>query len=404
MRILILSFYYPPDLSAGSFRAGAFVAALARRLTSDDKVEIITTAPNRYHTFIRRGPAFEDKENVSIHRISVSRHKSGMFDQSLAFLQFAVAAWRKANGNKYDIIWATSSRLLTAFLGALMARRRRIPLYLDIRDIFTEVIENILPSFFLKPVWVILRQIERFTIRTAYRVNLISEGFAGHFETMVPQKTYTFLPNGVDDEFLGTDFEKQGKSKLDLILYAGNVGEGQGLHRIIPPCAKLLSQTGEFLIVGDGGARNKLETALRESHVTNVRVIPPVERGELIKLYRESDYLFVHLNDYEAFKKVLPSKIFEYAATGKPIIAGVSGYAKHFIESNIDNAAVFEPCDVTGFIERLRQVEKRSTPRRHFIDTYNRRNIMKHMVDDMFGCLKGSASKVVSREHSQCLK
>ena len=44
-----------------------------------------------------------------------------------------------------------------------------------------------------------------------------------------------------------------------------------------------------------------------------------------------TDVLFLHLNDYSAFRKVIPSKIFEYAATGKPIVAGVSGYAAEFL-------------------------------------------------------------------------
>ena len=45
--------------------------------------------------------------------------------------------------------------------------------------------------------------------------------------------------------------------------------------------------------------------------------------------------LFIHLNAYPAFEKVLPSKIFEYAATGKPILAGVSGYSADFIRNNL---------------------------------------------------------------------
>jgi len=32
----------------------------------------------------------------------------------------------------------------------------------------------------------------------------------------------------------------------------------------------------------------------------------------------DADVLFLHLNAYKAFEKVLPSKIFEYAATGRP--------------------------------------------------------------------------------------
>ena len=72
-------------------------------------------------------------------------------------------------------------------------------------------------------------------------------------------------------------------------------------------------------------------------------LLQPVKRDELIEIYQSADVLFLHLNDFDAFKKVLPSKIFEYAATGKPIWAGVAGYAAEFITSKIENSAVFFP-------------------------------------------------------------
>jgi hypothetical protein len=40
MRILVLSFYYAPDLCAGSFRTTAFVNELKKQISLDDKVEI----------------------------------------------------------------------------------------------------------------------------------------------------------------------------------------------------------------------------------------------------------------------------------------------------------------------------------------------------------------------------
>ena len=64
-------------------------------------------------------------------------------------------------------------------------------------------------------------------------------------------------------------------------------------------------------------------------------------KQKLIKEYLNADILFLHLNDYEAFQKVLPSKLFEYGAMNKPILAGISGYSKEFVKSEISNCAVF---------------------------------------------------------------
>ena len=58
--------------------------------------------------------------------------------------------------------------------------------------------------------------------------------------------------------------------------------------------------------------------------------------------YIQADVLFLYLNDHDAFKKVLPSKLFKYSAMGKPVWAGAAG---EFERSAVMNAVVFNPCD-----------------------------------------------------------
>src|ERR1035438_1523140 len=53
LRLLLLSFYFRPDLSAGSFRASALVDSLLAILPAGASIDVITTAPNRYSTFTR---------------------------------------------------------------------------------------------------------------------------------------------------------------------------------------------------------------------------------------------------------------------------------------------------------------------------------------------------------------
>ncbi len=48
MKILLLSFYYKPDLSAGSFRSAALVGALKRKMPEGSTIDIVTSLPNRY--------------------------------------------------------------------------------------------------------------------------------------------------------------------------------------------------------------------------------------------------------------------------------------------------------------------------------------------------------------------
>ncbi len=384
MRILVLSFYYQPDLCAGSFRCTALVEELKKY--SDCEIDIITTLPNRYASFSVDAQKMETKDNITIHRVALPSHKSGMADQIKAFFSYYHEAKKIVANEGYDIVYATSSRLFTAFLGARIANKKRLPLYLDIRDIFVDTIKDVLPpkiALFAKPV---ISFIEKYTFKRAQRINLVSRGFKQYFEQRYPETDCRWYTNGIDKEFLEVETIKKTEPiqpKILQVTYAGNMGEGQGLHNILPKLAKMLEGRVEFNVIGDGGRKAQLEEALTSNGVTNVKLLPPVNRNELITCYQKADILFLHLNDYPAFKKVLPSKIFEYAAMGKPVWAGVSGYSAEFLNAEVENTAVFEPGNHLQALQVLDSLDMTLTKRHDFITKYSRENIMSKMAKDL---------------------
>jgi glycosyltransferase involved in cell wall biosynthesis len=109
----------------------------------------------------------------------------------------------------------------------------------------------------------------------------------------------------------------------------------------------------------------------------------PLPRAALIEVYEEAQVLLLHLGPQEAFEKVLPSKVFEYAALGKPLLAGVAGYAARFIRAEIDNAAVFAPCDADGAVQAFASLRLADRPRSQFVAKYRRANIAATMADDV---------------------
>jgi len=92
------------------------------------------------------------------------------------------------------------------------------------------------------------------------------------------------------------------------------------------------------------------------------------------------------LNDYGALRKVLPSKLFEYASTGKPVWAGVSGYPATFIEKEISNAAVFQPCNVDEAKNALSKLVLSRVKRAAFIEKFSCESIMERMAADIISC------------------
>lgn len=387
MRILVLSFYFPPDLSAGSFRCRALVDALLAALPADARVDVVTTLPNRYSSYQSKAVESEVFDRLHIHRISLPAHRSGMLDQARTFASYVRGVLAHTRNQHFDLVFATSSRLMTAALGAWLGRRKRVPLYLDIRDIFVDTIADVLPARLARLLVPVFSRIEGYTVRSAARINLVSPGFLDYFVSRHGDRGYRTFTNGIDAEFTQVPLAPHAPSAdgRRLVVYAGNIGEGQGLENILPDLACLLRDRARFLVIGDGGRRERLVRSLEEAGCDNVELRPPVSRQALLQCYLDADLLFLHLNDYPAFTRVLPSKIFEYAALGKPILAGVGGYAAQFIREEVPGAHVFPPCSAQAGAAAYAEVVFRHFDRQDFIERYDRARIMREMAADVIG-------------------
>lgn len=341
--------------------------------------------PNRYKSLRNPAVPFEENGNTKIYRIALPNSPIRFFNQAIAFISYWIGVKKIIKNQDYDLIFVTSGRFFSAFLGAKIANKFRIPFYLDIRDILSDgvsdVVKNKIVKFFVIPI---IKSAEKFSVLSATHLNLVSEGFKDSFDFY--KRKITYFTNGIDETFLENNFTKELEFKLNkpkIITYAGNIGEGQGLEKIIPEVAKRLRGKYIFNIIGDGETKRKLIRKLADLQVDNVNLISPINRSELIRYYQESDFLFLHLNDYEAFKKVLPSKVFEYGATEKPIIAGVDGYARKFVKQHLNDALIFEPSNVEELIDVLENYESQIISRQYFVEKFKRKIILDEMTESI---------------------
>ena len=364
-------------------------------MKDDDELHVITTHPNRYESHRIKADDIETFGNIMVHRISVPAHKSGMFSQARTFSAYALASYKLSNHINPDFLIGTTSRLMTGVLTGIASRKLGCRYFIDLRDIFSETISDIFSQkskilgFILKATFSLL---EGWLFYRAAGVNVVSDGFPEYFQTQgIDTSKWSFYPNGVDKEFVNvSSLENDRPKNVKTILYAGNIGSGQGLETVLPGAAKRLGKGYRFLVIGSGGAISKLTNAIKKGNVDNIDLLPPVKREKLIKYYREADILFLHLNDIPAFKRVLPSKIFEYTALKIPMVAGLSGYSAKFILENVTDAAVFDSGDVEGCVDAIKKVENVKIKNKKidsFVKKYSREKIMNKMATHILSLL-----------------
>ena len=360
-----------------------------------DELHIITTHPNRYASHKVMAKDLEIDGKITIHRIAVLEHDSGMLSQVRTFSVYFLSARKLSKKLNPDFLIGTTSRLMTGILTGYSAYRLNCKYFLDVRDIFSETISDLFSrknKILGAASKFIFSFLEKKLFNGAAGVNVVSEGFPEYFSKEgINVSNWTFFPNGVDKEFQNLQLTKQDKTKITrTILYVGNIGSGQALESILPDVAKKLGDSYRFLVVGDGGMRAALSKDIKDKDIHNIEILPPVKRSELIGYYQEADILFLHLNDIPAFRRVLPSKIFEYAAFGKPIIAGISGYSAKFMGDNVPHTIVFDPGNVNQCVVSIRKGQSLRIDNNQidiFIKKYAREKIMKEMASHILTTL-----------------
>jgi len=349
---------------------------------------VLTTNPQRYGA-LKGYNNYERTQKGSIIRFSTPQHNNSFLKQLYVFFIYSLKAFFHSLRlkNDYDCIIITSSRFGTALLGYIISKMTNKPLGVDIRDIFSDGLESVYNSrkIHIKILIRLLKKLETDVLKHASWINFVSPGFNSVFSEKILKNKVENYTNGIDKIFIQKRIKNQGKilKKPLKILYAGNIGYGQSLEKIIVPLAKSLNGKIIFEIIGNGSSKFLLLQEIKHQKISNIIVKDAVGRQDLINYYNDTDALFLNLNDIDAFERVIPSKIFEYSTFEKPIFAGVTGTAKTFIEKNINGYYLFPPNDIKKARLQIEEVlgrDKFLIDNSKFIRKYERSIIMRKMI------------------------
>lgn len=265
-----------------------------------------------------------------------------------------------------QLVLVSSSKLLTSVWVYLVSFFKGFLFVVDFRDILF-VNLRYSPNILHVISYPIAKFLTRAVESKCKSVIINSAGFYKHLSVQTHCKTHLVL-NGADELFMpkGSNLSGKRANGKFIIGYAGNIGQSQGLQNFIPQLAIAIGKQYEIRIVGNGNCKAELENNLKVSNINNVKLYDTVSREELINFYDGCDVLLCSLRNTESMKDVMPSKLYEYVATGIPIVAGVSGVAKEYWTPKYNNIRFFDPMDVSSALKSLQYFQEldfcRSTP------------------------------------------
>ncbi len=340
MRILILSQWYPPE-------PALLIQELAQTLQEfGHEVSVLTGFPNYptgqlYPGYRIRLYQREVLNGVPVVRVPLyADHSRSGIRRAANYLSFAFSSallgpWLQ---KKPDVMFVYHPPLTVGIPAFLLSRLWRVPFVYQVQDLWPETLQatgminhsQILEGIGQFAQWVYARAHSILVISPGFKQNLIEKG--------VPAAKIHFIPNWVDPEVYHPEepdphlAEKLGLANHFNVMFAGNIGEAQGLETVIE-AANLLRDMHpiQFVFVGDGVALPRLQRAVRARGLTNVRFLGRYPASAMASLYALADVLLVHLKDDPLFRITIPHKILAYLASGKPILAAIAGDAANMV-------------------------------------------------------------------------
>ena len=302
MRILLLSWEYPPVIEGGLARA---VRKLSEQLVRHGaEVHVLTRGSGRL-------PAEQDRHGVTVHRVREPTYPKGDVEAFIRWVDEMNTDMLERGGElfeRFDFDLVHSHDWLVAGAAEPLARRRGCPWVVTVHA----------TEFGRHQGWVDkypqshIHGVEASMVRRADAVIACSNYMRGHIASAfkVSPRQVTVIPNGIDPSDLESSTDDPGALRATyaasderLVLLVGRLVYEKGFHLALDALAGAVKRFGDvrFVVAGTGTAEAELKKQARElSLEEHGTFLGWVGDDMLHSLYRISDVCIVP-SIYEPF-------------------------------------------------------------------------------------------------------
>ena len=350
MKILYISQYFPPEIGAGAVRAREFSRRWA---DAGHRVTVLTGVPNYNYRADDAGAddAGADSDGVDVARtwlwsVGDRRRRSRI----LSYSSFGVSsALRGLAIPKPDVIFASSPPLPVGLAGWWIGRLKRRPFVFDVRDLWPESLIDLGAARADSRLAKTLDRAASFLYRRAARVVVTSDASrdalirSGKVE---PDKALT-VTNGVEtDVFAPVSCASDARRALGMddaftVSFIGTIGMAHDVDTVLRAAARFGDEAAngaarrvKFAFVGEGPGKARAMDAAERMAVGNAEFLPAVPRERVPSVIGASDVCLISLKKAAVNAEIIPVRLLEFMAGGKPVVAAASGQAARLLDES----------------------------------------------------------------------
>lgn len=393
-RVLVLNHFAVPRSGAGGTRH----VELFGRLVNWDYT-LIAADRNLFtrQRFARAG---------SMLTVPTTPYRSNGILRILNWASYAVGAFvRGLLIRRVDLVYASSPHLLTGLAGWAVARIRRAPFVVEVRDLWPEVLVAMRRIEPTSRLFRLLHRLEVFLYRAADRIVVLAAGSAAAISSLgIAGDKITLIPNGAEPADFAVSASREalrerfGFTEM-VFLYAGAHGPANGLDLLVDAAQEIQSvlPNVRFVLVGDGPIKPQLQRRVEFEHVLNVRFMDPVPKADMPELLAAADVGVHVLADVPLFRYgVSPNKLFDYMAAGLPVLTNCPGEVADTVEAARCGVAV-QPDEIAqgvGIIATAApdQLSDWGRAARSYMAETHSRQLLARLLENTLDCLAARGS------------
>lgn len=305
------------------------VRIIASDLTLGSRTYARRNGPNDRRAIV------EDVAGVPFVWLSAGAYERNDWRRAISMLVFSWNVWVHLlrTVRPGDVVIGSSPHLLAATAARACAVVRRANFVLEVRDLWPETLTGMNGRSGALAMG--LRVLADLLYRTSHAIIVLAEGNREHIVRRGARPDrITYIPNGVNVDVFTEELRELPAhlawiESVSTFVYAGAHGPANGLDLVLRGAAELQRRGRDdirVLLVGSGPSKDDLRREASRQGLTGVVFCDPVPKQLIPSILRRCTGGLMILKDVEVFRYgVSPNKLFDYLASGLPIITNVPG-------------------------------------------------------------------------------